>query len=147
MGGSVADEVDAGVVPGGKVAAAAQLLAEVGGGGLAHMVDEEDGDVELALEGAQRAEHGRDLLGAVLVHTDYSYKWIEHQEAGAEGGDRAVKAPKLDRVVKAERGQVDEVDRGVLQGDAACIGDRLETGAHRGQVVLGGSRQGPARLA
>jgi len=30
MGGSVADEVDAGVVPGGEVLAAAQLLVEVG---------------------------------------------------------------------------------------------------------------------
>ena len=48
----------------------------MGGGGLAHVVDEQDGDVELALERAQGTEDGGDVAGAVLV------------EAGDEADER-----------------------------------------------------------
>ena len=105
-----------------------QLLAEVCGGGLAHVVDQNHGDIELALEGAQRTEDRGDLLGRVLVDINQTYKWIRAPRGGAEEGNRPVKAVELVRVVKAERGQVDEVDRGVLQDDAAGLGHRLEAG-------------------
>jgi len=44
----------------------------------------------LALQLAQKAKHGADLVGAVLVDTDQAHERIEHDQARTDGGDRVM---------------------------------------------------------
>jgi hypothetical protein len=64
----------------------------MGGGGLAHVVDEQDGDVELAMEGAQGAEDGGDVAGAVLEVASAG----DAVEAGAQVGQQVLGTEEQD---------------------------------------------------
>ena len=72
-----------------EIAAAAERQASLGAGTaiFARMVHDEDGDVVLALEGAEIAEQGGDFTGIVLVYPVETNKGVEHEQAWRELAD------------------------------------------------------------
>jgi hypothetical protein len=139
---AVAGEVEAGIEPGGEVAGAAKLLGGVCGGRLAHVVHEQDRDVVLALQGAKRAEHGRDIARAVFVESgDQADEWIEDEEAGFVAGDGAVEAAEMDLVVEPELGDIEQEQRRLGEVEATSAGDAIEAQAQVGRWVLGAEEQ------
>lgn len=58
-------------------------LGGVSGGRLAHVMDQQDGDVVLALQGTQGAEHGGDVARAVFVEAgDQPDEGVEDEQSG-----------------------------------------------------------------
>jgi len=125
------------VVPGSEVAAAAQAVAELTGGRLAHVVDEEEAERELALERPERAEERRDLGGGVLVDASDPDEGVEDEQTRRDLGDGGPQAGELVFLVEAEEWHVEEEQGRVLEGDAAHARDGVEANPQIGRVVLG----------
>jgi hypothetical protein len=87
-------EVEIGFAPGVKVTAAAERQAGLGAGTavLLCAVHDEDGDVMLALQGAEVAEQGGDLAGVILVDAVETDEGVEHEQAGREPADSGAQA-------------------------------------------------------
>ena len=101
-------QVQGRVGPGREIARAAELLSGMCGGRLAHVVDEQYGDRELALKRPQRPEERGDFLRAVLVDARDAHQRIEDEERGLVRGDGAAQPAELERVVEAQLGDVEE---------------------------------------
>ena len=83
--GAFAAQVEIGVAPAMEFAGAAQGLAGTAGVGvLAGVMNQEDGQLELALEFAQVGEQRGDLGGVVLIDPVQADQGIEDQQAGLE---------------------------------------------------------------
>jgi len=81
-------QVEGGVDPCVEVAAAAEVLSGVAGAAvLAGVVDDDDGEVVLALQLAQVGEQARDVAGVVLVEPVQAYEGVEQEHAGRALGD------------------------------------------------------------
>jgi hypothetical protein len=80
------------MAPAATAAAERQTGLGAGAAVLASMVHDEDGDVVLALQGAEVAEQGGDLAGVVLVDAVEPDEGVEHEEAGCELADGGAEA-------------------------------------------------------
>ena len=143
----VAREVERRIRPGREVAGAAELLGGMGGGRLAHVVDEQDGDVVLTLQGAQGAEHGRDVAGAVFVEAgDKPDEGVENEQSGRVMCEGPAQAVEVGGIVEAKLGDVEQEHGGEREVEAASACDAVEPGAQVGRRVLGAEEQDRPRL-
>jgi hypothetical protein len=141
-------EIKARVSPRGEVARASELLPEVGGRRLAHVVGNDDDDFVLALDGPQRAEDRRDFRRGVLVDASCEpHEGLEDDEPGFHLLDRAAKSCEVSFVVDTHLGDVEEVKRRFLEGDASRPCETRETDLERRQCVLGAIEEDGARDA
>ena len=82
--GALAAQVEVGVAPAMEFAGTAQGLAGARGvGALAGVMDDDDGEVEAALQFAQEGKQSGDLGGVVLVEAVEADEGIEDEEDGA----------------------------------------------------------------
>ncbi len=96
----------------------------------------------LALQGAERAEHSRDVARAVLVEPgDEADERIEDEEAGFVARDGAVEAAQMDLVVEPELGDVEQEQGRLGEVEAASGGDAIEAQAEVGRRVFGAEEQ------
>jgi hypothetical protein len=139
---AVAGEVEPRIKPGREITRTAELLRGMGGGRLAHVVDEQDGDIELALQRAQRAEHGRDLAGTILVEpSDQADEWIEDEQPGFVQRDGPPQPVEVAGVVEAELGDVEQEQWDLCEVEAVRARDAVEADAQVGRRVLGAEEQ------
>ena len=90
--GAFAAQVEIGVPPAVEFAGAAQGLARTAGVGvLAGVVNEQDGQLELALEFAQVREQRGDLGGVVFIDAVQPDQRIQDQQDGAESRRRSAR--------------------------------------------------------
>lgn len=91
-----ATEIEVGVAEGVEVTGAVEGMAgDAAGGGFAGVMDEEDGTVGGAGEGAEAIEHGRHLGGRVFVGPVDTDERIEDEEPGLtldDGGGEPIEA-------------------------------------------------------
>jgi hypothetical protein len=93
-------------------------------------VGQQDGDVEIALKGSERAEDGRDIGGRVFIDpANEPDKGIENDEAGFARSDRGPQACKVLGAVEAKHGHIDEKDGQMRKVASAGFGQALEAGA------------------
>lgn len=76
-----ASDIESAVNPGVEVSRPTEALAALRSGGaiLPGVVHDEDGDIVLALELAEKREHGGDLRGAVLVDAMEADEGVEQE--------------------------------------------------------------------
>jgi hypothetical protein len=127
----VTAEVEVRVAPGVEVATAPEREAGLAAGAavLARVMDDEHGDVELALEGAEVAEQGGDLAGVVLVDAVQAHERVEHEQPGCEAANGSAQARLVASAIEAKDRNGDDVDRRAGQLEAARATDALTTGA------------------
>jgi hypothetical protein len=124
-----AREVEAGVGPGCEVAAAPKGELWVGGRRLAGVVDKEHSGVVVALDGAERSEHGGDICGRVFIDVGDADEGIEDEQARAVRLDRGAEAHEIGRAIDAQDGDVEEVDGELAERDAGDACESIEAGA------------------
>src|SRR6266545_2572122 len=132
--GREAAEVEVRVAERVEVGAAAEADAGVAGGGLAGVVDEEDGGPGRTGELAQTVEDDAHLRGRVLVGAVEAAERIEEQEPGPRGGERGLET--VEAVGEAHRVD-DHVDGQVLERPAAGARQAAEARGDDGVRVLG----------
>ena len=69
------------------------------------MVYKKNRGLVVALDGAERGEHGRDLCRGVLVDTRNAYKRIEDEQTGTMGIDGGAEAEKMIKEFKEKHDQ------------------------------------------
>jgi hypothetical protein len=135
-------EVEVGVTPGVKLGGAAEgLTGSCLGSALAGMVDEDDGELEAALELAEVGKKRGDLARDVLVDAMEADEGVEDEEARPEGGHRLSETLPVELEIKAEAGSCNDVDVEVGQVDARGAGDAVKPSADGVQGVLGGEEE------
>src|SRR5580658_10493758 len=94
QGALLSAQIEVGITPGVEIAGAAKILACLPAAAiLACVVDDEDGEIEVALQGTQVAEHGGDLSGVVLVDAVQAHEGIEDEQprcGAAHGAGQSV---------------------------------------------------------
>jgi hypothetical protein len=111
-------QVEVGVTPGVEVPGAAETLAGLPAGAavLAGVVDDEDGDVEVALERAEIAEEGGDLPSVVLVDAVEADEGIEHEQARMGTPCGPGQAVLIAALVDAQGGLDDDIEGQPVDG-------------------------------
>ncbi len=118
-------DMEVGVPPRVEVAASAKGLAGLGAAAsvLACMMHNEDGDVVVALQGAEVAEQRRDLTGVVFVDALEANEGVEHEKAGRVAADGIAKARLIAPAIEAEDGDGDDVDGNGCELDLSRAAD------------------------
>src|SRR5437867_4761540 len=81
--GTFAAQVEIGVAPAVEFTGTTQGLAGPAGMGVfARMMNQQDGQLKLALEFAQIREQRGDLSGVIFIHPVQADQWIEDQQDG-----------------------------------------------------------------
>jgi len=120
----------------------AQGLAGAQGGSVFFSVmDQEHGQMKLALELTQEAEQGRDLRGLVLIALMQADEWIQNQQQRSEGFHGRDQTLAIQNYVQAQGSGGDDVQGELGQGNLGGSGDAIEPSAHDAQGVLGGKHQ------
>ena len=135
-------EVAGGVGPGMQIGGAAQGLAEIAAGALGHVVDEDQSELIAAVDGAQKAEQGRDIRGAVFIEGMESDQGVQQQECGADALHGVVESELVALGIEAQPVSSDDlqVEAGQIEAAvAAQVGDAV---ADAWQSILGEIHQG-----
>ena len=102
--GTLAPHIEIGVTPAVEFAGTAQGLARAAGVGVfAGMMNQQDGQLELALEFAQVREQPGDLAGVIFIHPVQSDQWVQDQQDGPELLDGVGEARAVGGSVQPER--------------------------------------------
>jgi hypothetical protein len=110
-------------------------------------VDEDDGELVVALEATEEAEELADVGGRVLVAVVEANERVEEEEAGFDGGEGEVEPLLVVGSVEPESGLGDEADGEPLELlDAADVGDGSDALLDGGGRVFGGVEQDGAAL-
>ena len=140
--GALAAQVEVGVAPAVEFAGAAQGLARAGGVGvLAGVMNQEHGQLELALQLAQEGQEASDLGGVVLIDAVQTDQGIEDEQAGLALLDGVGEELAIGRRVQSQGGGGDDFDGQGLEGNLGGSGDAFQPLADDGQGVLGGKEQ------
>lgn len=110
------------------------------------MVHDEDGDVMLALEGAEVAEQGGDLAGVVLVDAVQTDEGVEHEQAWCELADGGTQAGLVAAAIEAQHRRRDDMDRRVGQIERAGTAESGEPRLDDRRRVLGHVEQDGPRM-
>jgi hypothetical protein len=143
---ALAAEVEVGIAPGVEIGAAAKRHPRGLAVGLAGVMDEEDGEGETALEGAQIGQKGRDVGGGIFVDAMEADERIEDEEARAEGIDGVEETKKVALDIEPELGIEDEVDGEGGEIDVADASKAFETPADFLGRFFGGEEEDGAGL-
>jgi hypothetical protein len=132
----VSAEVKGRVGPGVKVTGAAESLTCAAGGGLACVVDDDDGSVVLALHFAEKGEECGDFGGAVFVNAMEADERIEQDDAGLMQSQGPVDAKPVAVEIEAERWCGDDTEGQVGEVEVAAGAEACEALLHRRRGVL-----------
>ncbi len=141
-------DVEVGVAPGVKVTAAAEREPGLCAGAtvFACMMHDEDGDVVLALQGAEIPEQRGDLTGVVLVDAVQSDEGIEDEQARRIAADGVSQARLVAPAIEAQNGDGDDVDGNGCEIELSSAADAREARLDDGRRVLGHVEEDGARV-
>ena len=129
--GAASAQVEIGVAPAVEFAGATQSLTRAGGVRvLAGVMNEEHGQLELALKLAQEGEESGDLGGVVLIDAVKTDQGIQDEQAGLELLDGVGQALAIGGHVQAQGGRGDDFDGQGIEGNLGGKGDAFQTLAH-----------------
>ena len=138
----MAAQVEVGVAPAVEVTCAAQALTGAFcAGAFAHVVDEQDCQMELTLEFAQVTEQRSDFFGGVFIAAVKPYEGVEDQQRGLECGDGLAQTLAILWQVEQEARGGDYVEGERIEGGVGGRADAFEALADGGQGVLGGKQE------
>jgi hypothetical protein len=100
-------------------------------------MDEEDGEIVVALDGAERAEDSGDLGGGVFVDAGQADEGIEHEQAGALAIDDRPQAVEVLLSIEAQGGDVEQIDGEWIDGESGDGGEPVKAGPQGVQAVFG----------
>jgi hypothetical protein len=105
-------EIEVAVAPGVEIAGPAQALAgrRRGSAILARVMDDDDGEIELALQSPEISEEGRDIAGVVFVDPVQADEGVEEQQARPQLAHGLEEATLIAIQIEAQRGGGDDVD-------------------------------------
>jgi hypothetical protein len=130
-----ATDVKGAVGPGVEVAGAPEGLAGVcPEAALLGVMDDEDGDIVLALHFPEEGEESGDLAGAVFIDAVEPDEGIEEQDAGTVGAEGTIDAGAIAVEIETERGSSDDIERDPCEVESAV---EAETG--KAELNVGGS--------
>jgi hypothetical protein len=98
---------------------------------------EEDGEIVVALEGAERAEDSGDLGGGVFVDARQADEGIEHEQAGAPQIEDRAQAAEVLLSIEAQDGDVEQIDGERIDGESGHGGEPVKAGPQGVQAVFG----------
>jgi hypothetical protein len=134
-----ATHVEGAVGPGVKIAGAAEALPSLGARGaiLAGVVDDENGDVVLALHLTQKGEEGGDIAGAVFVNAMKSDERVEQEQARSNRTEGASEARAIAVEIEAKRRGGDDLEGEGTDIQLAVAAESQETLLHGLGAILG----------
>ena len=131
-----------GIAPSVELGGAAESLAVTeAAGALLGVVDDDDGELMVALEMTEEGEQGSDLGGRILIDAVQADEGIEDEQARAESGDGMFEHGAIVGQVEAQGGGGDDLEVEVVEVDAGGAADAVEASAHDVEGVLGGVEQ------
>ena len=92
-------------------------------------MDDDDGEVVLALELTEVGEQAGDVSGVVLVATMESNEGVEQEQPGGEGGDDVTQAVAVPLEVEPEAGRGDDVEVEATDVEATMATDSGDASA------------------
>lgn len=139
---AVTAEKEVAVAPGVELRRAAQSLAVAeAAGALLGVMDDDDGEMMLTLEMAQKGEQGSDLGGRVFIAAMQSDEGIEDEQARPQRGDGVFEAEAIGGQIEAEGGGGDDLEVETAEGDACGAADAVEAEPDDLERVLSGVEQ------
>lgn len=139
---AVTAEIEVAVAPGMELGRAAQSLAVAeAAGALLGVVDDNDGELMLALEVAQKGEQGSDLGGRVFIAAMQADEGVEDEQARPESGDGVFEAEAVGGQIEAHGGGGDDLEVEVAERDASGGADAVEAETDDLEGVLSGVEQ------
>jgi hypothetical protein len=139
---AAAAQVEIGVAPTVQFTGTTEGLPGAAGMGVfAGMVNQEHGQVELALQLAQEGEQARDLGRIVFINAMEPNEGIEDQQDRLEGLDRVGQALAIGGGVQAQCGGGDDFHGQRFEADLRRLADPLQPLAHHRQGVFGREEQ------
>lgn len=135
-------KVEVGIAPGVKVGAAAKGLAgaEVVGR-LSSVVDESDGELELALQVAEETQEAGDFGGVVFIDAVKADEGVEQEELGLKFSDGVGEGGSVIGQVEPEVGGGNHLDIELGEASVTGLTDTIETAANEGGRVFGGEEE------
>ena len=115
-----------------------RLSAAEPGGALTRVVHDSDGNLVGALQVSEIRKDGGDLAGCVFINAVQADKRIEDEQPGSAQGHGLGEAAAVVGLVEAQRGDVDDLDVGVLERDPGGATDAVEALADDMERILGG---------
>ena len=109
-----------------QVGAAAQGLSQILPGALGHVVDKDDGDVMLAIELTQEAEHPGDVGGTIFVQPVEPHERIEDQQLRLSYRQRLIQCLPVLLQVEPQTGGGDDVEIESGQRQTAVLTQLLD---------------------
>lgn len=130
-----AADVESAVGPGVEVTGATERLAGVSTeAAFLGVMDDDDGDVVLALHLAEEREESGDITGAILVDAVQADEGIEEEDARSMGAKGAIDAAAIPVEIEAESGSGNDVERNASEVEPA-----VEAEAGEAELDVGGS--------
>jgi len=120
-----------------EVAGAAQGLSGVCGPALAHVMDDEDGEVVMALQVPEEGEQFGDIPCVVLIAPVKPDQGVEEDQARPDAAGGAVEAQLIALEIEAQRGCGDDVEGDVIESEAPVEAQAGEAFPERGGVIFG----------
>ncbi len=140
--GAFAAQVEIGVAPAVQFAGTAQGLAGAAGVGVfAGVMNQQDGQLELALQFPQVREQRGDLGGVVFIDPMQPDQRIQDQQDGPLLLDGVGKALAIGGGIQPERGRGNDLHRQGGKRDLRGSGNAFQALAHHGQRVFGRKEQ------
>ena len=139
---AVTAQIEVAVAPGVELRRAAESLAVTKAvGAFFGVVDDDDGELMLALKIAQKGEQGSDLGARVLIDAMQADEGVEDEQARPIGGDGVFEHGAIGGQIEADGGCGDDLKVEVAEGDACGGADAVEAETHDLQRVLSGVEQ------
>ena len=139
---SSAAHVKVGVAPAVEFAGSAQGLSGPAAVGVfAGVMNQKDGQLELALEFPKVRKQARDLGGVVFIDPMKTDQRIEDQEDGTKIFHGVGEALAISWCIQAERVRGDDFYGQGLEGYARSLGDPCQSLANHSHRILGGKEQ------
>lgn len=132
-----AADVDSAVGPSVEVSRPAEGLTGVYGTTLLGVMDDDDGDVVLALHLAKEGEESGDIGGTIFVDAVKANERIEEEHAGRVGAECAVDAGTIAVEIEAESGSGDDIERNASEVETAVAAEPGEAELEISGSILG----------
>lgn len=110
------------------------------------VVNDEDGDVVLALHFAEEREESGDFTGTIFIDAVEADERIEEEHAGAMCAEGAIDAGAIAVEIESEYGSSDDVERNAGEVEAALQAEAGEAKLDVGGSVLGEVDEGGPRV-
>jgi hypothetical protein len=139
-------EVEPRVDPGMEVTGSAQGLSGASRSILAHVMDDDDGEVVSALDLSQEREEFGDIAGKILIFSMKAHQGIEQEQSRPDLLYRVIEAHAIALEIESESRGGDDVDGKLGEVEATVAAESIETLSDEGGMIFGEIDEHGARI-